>query len=219
MTSKRVHLMLIAVIGLLFAGLLGGAYGVNNLLSTQAQKLTALKAKNLALDQEQLSLNKAKKDIRTYDSLDKIARSVVPQDKNQAEAVREIVNIAAANGVKLAAINFPASTLGFKPAGSANSASGKATVTTTPAAGSGNTKAAGLSQLLPVTNIPGIYQLQITVNSDPNQPVLYDKFTGFLDALEHNRRTSQVATITLSPDAKRPAYLTFTLTLNEYIKP
>jgi cell division protein FtsB len=216
MNSKRLHLVLVATLVLLFIGLLGGAYGINKLLASEANKLTALKAKNLALGQEQLSLNKAKKDIKTYDNLDKIAQDVVPQDKNQAEAVREIVNIAAANDVSLAAINFPASTLGVLPNGTAPAATSG---TASPAAAGGNTKAAGLSQLVPVKNIPGIYQLPITVNGNPNQPVQYEKFINFLSDLEHNRRTAQVGTITIQPDPVNRDYLTFTLTLSEYIKP
>jgi hypothetical protein len=218
MTSKRLHLILIATLILLFSGLLGGAYGINKILASQANKLTALKAKSLALDQEQLNLNKAKKDIKTYSSLNKIAEAVVPQDKNQAEAVREIVNIAAANDISLSAINFPASTLGALPAGSTAGAGTKAGASS-PAAASASSKSNGLSQLLPIKNIPGVYQLSITVNNDPNQPAQYEKFINFLSDLEHNRRTAQVESINISPDSKNRDYLTFTLNLSEYIKP
>ncbi len=218
MTSKRLYLILIATIGVLFIGLIAGAYGVNNLLGSQAAKLTGLKAKSLALNQEQLSLNRAKKDIQKYADLDKIAKSVVPEDKNQAEAVREIVNIAAGNNINLASITFPASTLGNGPVRSAGSPASATPAAPAPAAG-GASKTAGLSQLQPVKNIPGVYLLVITVTGDPHQPVKYSKFINFLSALEHNRRTAQVSTITLQPDTKNRDYLTFALTLNEYIKP
>lgn len=210
MTARRLHLILLATIGLLCIGLLGGAYGANKLLTAKAEDLTVLKAKKLALDQEQVSLKKAKQDIRTYDELDKIARAVVPEDKSQAEAVREIVNIAAAHNVKLGAITFPASTLGSTATGSSSAAK-----KTSPA----STKNTRLSQLEAVPNIPGIYRLQITIDSDPGQPVQYDKFISFLAALERNRRTAQVHSITLSPDAKKPGFLSFTLLLHGYIKP
>ncbi len=214
MTAQRIHLALVAIIVLLFASLLGGAYGINNLLGSESNKLVALKAKDLALTQQQVSLKKAKQDIQTYDKLDKIARSAVPEDKSQAEAVQEIVNIAASNEVSLAAITFPASTLG---AGVVGSSSTGASPSPSPVAS--NPKAGALSQLQPVKNIPGVYQLLITVNSDSNRPVQYAKFVSFLSDLEHNRRTAQVATIALSPDSKDPQYLTFSLTLSEYIKP
>lgn len=217
MTSKRFHTMLMAGLALLFLGLLGGTYATNKLLASQAYKLTALKAKSLALDQEQISLSQAKKDIQKYDSLDKIAQAVVPQDKNQAEAVRQIVNIAASNGITLAAIDFPASTLGSLPGGvssQSSGASGSASAAPAPSSGAGN-----LSQLTPVRNIPGVYQLPITIKGDANHPVQYEKFISFLSDLEHNRRTAQVETITLQPSATNRDYVTFELTLSEYIKP
>jgi hypothetical protein len=220
MTSKRLHTVLMAGLALLFLGLIGGTYATNKLLASQADKLTALKAKSMALDQEQLSLTRAKKDIKKYDKLDKIAQAVVPQDKNQAEAVREIVNIAAANDVSLASISFPASTLGNLPGGTAApSSSGSTVVSPTPSAGAGNSKAGSLSQLTPLRNIPGVYQLPITIKGDTNNPVQYEKFINFLSDLEHNRRTAQVETITLQPTIGNRDYVTFELTLSEYIKP
>lgn len=204
MTSKRLHLIMTAVLGLLFVTLVFGVYAINSSLGAEADKLVILKAKSRALSQEQLSLQASKKNIEKYAELEKIAKAVVPEDKNQAAAVREIVNIAAANNVKLASITFPASTLG-------SGADGKPATT--------SDAVATLSQLQPVKNIPGVYQLPITVSGDPNQPVQYTRFISFLDALEKNRRTAQVSTIALQPDPGNRNLLTFTLTLNEYIKP
>lgn len=215
MTAKRLHLTLIVVIILLFGGLIGSAYAINSALIAKSTKLTALKAKSKALALENLSLQKAKKDIKKYAGLNSIAKVIVPEDKDQALAVREIVNIAARNGVRLSAINFPSSTLGQAPAGVAGAAAGAAAAKPIPV----NSKTTALSQLIPVKSIPGIYQLSITVIGDSNNPVRYSEFTNFLKALENNRRTAQVNSITLAPDAKNPDRLTFTLTLNEYIRP
>lgn len=205
MTSKHLRWLLMALLGLLFVGLVAGTYEANSLFESQASKLIGLKAKSLALTSEQQSLVQAKKDIVTYSGLEKIAKSVVPQDKDQAEAVREIVNIAASNGVSLATVSFPASTLG----------SSSAPASTASAKSSGPS----LSQLTPVKNISGVYQLQITVVGDPTKPVAYDKFISFLAALEHNRRTAQVIAIGIQPNTTNRSLLTFSLTLNEYIKP
>lgn len=212
--TKRLYFLLIAVIGLAVIGLAAGAYGANNLLASRAAKLTALKAKSQALDQEQQGFLKARQDIKTYSGLEKIAQAVVPEDKDQAQTVREIVNIAAANGISLSAINFPASSLGGT---GAPSAQGVATSQSSSAASS--LSAGKLSQLIPVKNIPGVYSLQITVQSDSNKPVQYGAFINFLAALEHNRRTAQISTVTLQPNATNRNLLNFTLTLNEYIKP
>lgn len=212
MNSKRLHLVLLITLVALFGGLVAGTYGINKALTAKANKLTTLKAKDQALSQERVTLNKAKKDIKAYADLDKIARAVVPQDKNQAEAVREIVNIAAAHNVSLAAVNFPASTLGLLPNGATPSAGAAAPKPT-------NSKAGGLSQLTPVKNISGIYQLPITINSDPNQPVQYEAFIAFLSDLEHNRRTAQVESINIQPNSINRDLVSFSLNLNEYIKP
>jgi cell division protein FtsB len=213
MTSKRLNLLLSVLIVLLFVGLIGGAYLLNSALASKATKLTALKAKDKALEEENISLKKAKKDIKKYSSLNSISKSIVPKDKDQAVAVREIVNIAAKSGISLSAINFPSSTLGQGPAGAAAPAASAAKPAPV------NLKTAGLSQLIPVKGIPGIYQLDITVVGDSNRPIRYAEFINFLSALENNRRTAQVNSITLAPDAKNPEKLTFTLSLNEYIKP
>lgn len=218
MNSKRLHLILLLIVALLVIGLVGGAYGANKLLNEQASKLVILKARSLALSNEQVGLNRAKKDIKKYADLEKIAHSVVPEDKNQAEAVREIVNIAAANSVTLAAISFPASSLGTGPAAVSPSAPAPAAASPSPSS-TGKPNIGGLSQLLPVKSIPGVYQLLITVTGDSNRPVEYSKFINFLSDLEHNRRTAQVSTITIQPDTKNHDFLTFSLTLNEYIKP
>lgn len=213
MNSKRLYFLLVGLVALLFVGLIAGTYGVNGLLTSQATTLTGLKAKSQALAQEQLSLIKAQKDVKTYAGLEQIAKSVVPQDKNQAEAVREIANIAATYGISLASITFPASTLGNTTGG--QSSTGAAVAAPVAASSAVN----NLSQLQAVPTIPGVYQLTITVAGDPNKPVAYNNFVSFLSALEHNRRTAQVSTITISPNTANPNLLTFNLGLNEYIKP
>ncbi|HZL07992.1 MAG TPA: hypothetical protein VFC50_02255 [Candidatus Dormibacteraeota bacterium] len=218
--SKRLYYLLAGLVGLLLAGLIGGAYGTNQLLTSQAVKVTSLKAKSLALSQEQLSLANAKKEVQTYSDLLKITQTIVPEDKDQAEAVREIVNIAASNdisGVSLQQINFPASTLGSS--GTSTGSGAATTAPTSPSPKSANSSAGKLSQLVPVKNIPGVYDLLITIQSDPNKPIAYSSFVNFLSGLEHNRRTAQISTITLQPNANNPNLLSFTLTLNEYIKP
>jgi hypothetical protein len=227
MNSKRLYLVLLGVIAVLLLGLLVGAYNINKLLGSQATKLTAAKAQSMSLQQEQQSLIKAKQDIKSYTSLQQITEAVVPEDKNQAEAVREIVNIAAANGVSLASITFPASTLGAGVVPTTGSAATPAatpapaapSAASSPAATSTSPTTGDLSQLTPVANIPGVYQLAITVAGDSTKPVQYNQFIAFLSALEHNRRTAQVSSITLTPDSKDPNQLTFTLGISEYIKP
>lgn len=218
MTSKRAYYVLCAGAGLLAVGLIGGAYGANALLQHEAKALLEARSKVMALESQQTQLIKAKKDVEKYEALGAIAKSIVPQDKDQARTVREIVAIAGKAGVKLGSITFPASTLGTKapPAATGSSAPSPSPAPPTTGAPASNL---ALSQLKPVTGINGVYDLAITVQSDSASPASYDKFLDFLTGLESNRRTALVSGVTVSPDAKDPSLVSFTLNINEYIKP
>ena len=216
MTSKRLHLLLLGIIALLFVALVGGTYLLNASLTKKADRLTNLKAQTMALQQEQVGLKKAKKQVAAYADLEKVTKAIVPEDKSQAEAVREIVKIASANKITLSSITFPASTLGNSPAVKAGGTSAKPAA---PAPVNQNSASNKFSQLQPVPNIPGVYLLEITLQSDEKRPVTYNQFISFLDGLEKNRRTSQVNGITIAPDSKNRSLLNFTLTINGYIKP
>jgi hypothetical protein len=198
MNAKRLYLALVGTVCLGLLLLLGGTYLANTVLQGQAKQLADAKTNNAVLDAKQTQLAKARGDIQTYKDLGDIAKSIVPQDKDQAQTVREIVNIANNNGIRLGALTFPASTLG--------------------AAGAAGAKPNN-SQLVPVKNIGGVYSLDIVVQSDTNAPISYDRFTTFLDALEHNRRTALVKGVTIQPAADNPALLSFTLNVSEYVKP
>ena len=211
MTSKKFFFLQMGIISLLFILLIASTLVITNLLKSKSNDLVALKAKSGALDLQKEALAKAKKDIQAYDELYKIAKTIVPEDKSQAEAVRQIVKIAQINGVNLATINFPASTLG----NGISSVNGSGSATTPVP----QTNKKSLSQLQPVKSIPGVYLMQITVHSDVKKPVPYSKFIDFLTGLESNRRTAQVSNISIQPDANNKNNISFTLTINQYIKP
>lgn len=209
MSAKRMHFLLLGLLVVLIAGLFGSAYLINGLLSKKAGDLASLKLETQSLSEQQTGLKKAKKDITTYSSLEKITKQVVPEDKDQAAAVREIVKIAAANGIALDKIDFPPSTLGGTTGGGVGSVK---------ASGGAGSKSAP-SQLTAVPNIPGVYNLQITIENGTDNLTTYPKFYNFLASLENNRRTAQVANITITPSTNNRNLLNFTLVLNEYIKP
>ncbi len=195
MSSKRLYFALLGIIGLSIIGLIGGTYGVNNVLQSQGKQLSDDRLQIQVLDNQQVSLDKAKRDINAYQDLANISRSIVPQDKDQVQTVRQIVNIANSSGVALSSISFPSSALGVK-GGSLN-----------------------LSQLTAVKGIAGLYDLQIVVKVDSQHPVPYGSFTKFLSGLEQNRRTALVSDISITPDNSDRNRVAFTLTLDEYIKP
>lgn len=212
MSTKRAYYIMCGIVVILLVGIIGGAYGIQTLLKSESTKLVNLKAKADALTQQQVSLKKAKKDIATYTDLYTIAKIVVPENKDQVQAVRQIVKLADENKIVLDSINFPASTLGAttatKPAGAA-SANTSATSGSKPS----------LSQLTQVPKIPGVYTLQLTVTSDPNKLATYAELISFLSALENNRQTALVSTINIAPDDKNHNLFSFNLTLDTFIKP
>lgn len=207
MNSKKVSYILCGVFAVLCLAILGGAFEANKLLQSRSAKLVSLKLQSSVLDQKQLQLFQNKKDIKTYSSLNVIAKTIVPQDKDQAQAAQQIADLASASGIKqLSSISFPASSLG------GTAATGTAT------AGSSSSKNK-LTQLTKVTGISGVYDLQITVQQNPDSKVSYNTFLTFLAKLQQNRRTAQVSSVDVQPDTADPSMVSFTLTIDEFIKP
>ncbi len=200
MDNKRLNMLLIATALILAFGLLGSGILANRLLTAKSAELSKLKAQSQVASDLQEALKKNKADITRYAELNQIAKSVVPQDKDQAQTVGEIVKIATDSGIpKLTSITFPASTLGSSAPG---------------------TKApTGLTQVTPVKGTSGVYLLPITITQDASSAVSYEKLITFLQKLENNRRTAQVSAINIQPDSKNPNLISFSLTVNEYIKP
>lgn len=201
MKTKQLYYVFIATLVILGLGFIGVGYGANSLLTSQANKLSIAKADSQAVDTLQTTLNKNKKDIAKYSDLNTIAKTIVPQDKDQAEAVREIVSLAGQSGIShLSSLTFPASTLGSLGPGVAG----------------GSSK---LTQVLPVKGITGVYDLPISVSQDSSSPVTYNQLLTFIRKLEQNRRTAQVSSINIQPAADHPNLVAFTLTIDEFIKP
>jgi hypothetical protein len=185
---------------LLLASLIGVSQVIVSRLSGQSDSLSTLKASETSLNNQLSELDTAKANVAKYGPLAELAESIVPRDKNQAEAVREIVNIAQKNNIRVGSIAYPQSSLGSPTQKNAGAK-------------------INLSQLTPIKGLSGVYQLQITVSSDVNYPITFKQLIRFLRSLEDNRRTSQVSNIKLDPDADQKDKLSFTISINEYIKP
>lgn len=196
MSTKRIYFLLCAAAIASGLSIFVSAYVMNALLQKKSNTLVEAKLENRLLDEQQTALVNANRTIAQYQELNNIAKSVVPQDKDQAEAVRQIVKIANESGVKLGAITFPASALGQ---------SGK--------------NSNSVTQVKPVSGIPGLFTLEVTVQQDNANPTTYPKLVDFLSRLENNRRTAQVTSVTVQPVPQNRNVLNFSLTLNTYIKP
>lgn len=204
MNSKRLFFILCAVVVIVNgAGIAALVYG-NKMLINQNDKLTKLKVEASSLDDVQQSLINAKKDIQTYSEVETVAKTVVPQEKDQARTVREIVKLAEETGINVSSISFPSSSLGSKATATTGAAAPVSTTTDT--------------QTQKVEGITNVERLEVTVSSDTAKPVLFTSFVSFLNKLEQNRRTAQVTNINIQPVSDNRNFLTFTLTLNVYIK-
>ena len=214
MMSKKVFLVMVGVFGLMGVLVISAVVTGDTFLHKQSNKLVSLKLDNQVIEAQEASLAQAKKDIQKYSELESIAKQIVPQDKDQARAIREIISLADQAGVKIASISLPASTLG-QAAPKAKTPESGSTETSTPTPAVVSTQ----TQVKPVEGINNLYQLDITVTSATTSPTSYAKLIDFLRRLEQNRRTAQVSQITIQPDVQNRSALNFSLTLTLYIKP
>lgn len=201
MNSRKIFYVLIAVLMLVNGGGIAALVYGRKALDSQNNRLTELKVEAKTLEDVQRSLINAKKDIEKYADIEQISKTVVPQEKDQARTVREIIKLAEESGISIASVSFPTSSLGVKAGGG-----------TTQATATGN------SQTQKVEGISNVERLEITVSSDTAKPILYTNFLGFLEKLEQNRRTAQVSNINIQPVTDNRNLLTFSLVLNVYIK-
>lgn len=213
MTPKRIFYVLWAGLALIISLTISSVFYGQKLIQSKSAELTNAKVNQSVSETQQGNLNLAKADIKKYEELNIIAKTIVPQDKDQAKTIREINNLAAELGIPLRSIGFSSSNLGQAPAAS------------TPTTGSAPTdpakaavKAPDVTQIKPVDGIPGLYYLEITISSVDTQPIPYPTFIKFLQKLETNRRTAHVDKLTIKPNKDGTA-LSFNLTLRAYLKP
>lgn len=207
------YFVMIGVILILSMAFIASVVLGNIFLQQKAKHLNELKIEDKVLDEQQGALLQANKDLAKNAELEKIAKSVVPQDKDQAKAVLEIIEIAKQSNIKIKSITFPSSNLGVK------NSSGSST----PSSGDSSSKAPApppISQAKPVQGIDGVYSLEMNIIPDDQVPVNYYQFLDFLSRLENNRRTAQVSQIKITPQTPgQSSPITFTLTINIFIKP
>jgi hypothetical protein len=215
LNSKNLRWILIGGLGLcliLFIAVV--SFGLSA-LSSESHRMVDLKVKSQTADNQLSNLEQSKKDIEKYSYFKDVARSVIPNDKDQAVAVLEISQMAQASGVVIQSITFPTSSLGLRTTAP----------TTSQDATSSGSAATAISQAKPVTGIPGLYSLELTittpsVNNDlpANSQVTYPKMLDFLNRIENNRHTAQITQISIQPSELTQA-LSFSLTINIFIKP
>lgn len=227
MSSKRLRLVLLGslfALALLFVATM--VVGLS-LLSKKSQRMVSLKVETKSLEAQLGSLGQAKKEIEQYSYFKGVAKSVIPDDKDQAQAVVDIIRLARESGISIQTITFPSSDLGEAPKNvPASGASGTAASGAAPAATS--TAAQAISQAKPVPGIKGLYSLELTIAPEigtqlpPAQQVTYPKMIDFLKRIERNRRTAQITQVNIQPQTPGTVvsdFINFTLVINIFIKP
>lgn len=202
---------MVGAISLTFMSIVGAIIFGNKILINQSAHLVDEKANNAILEDQETLLAKAKQNIEKYKNLEEITQTIVPRDKDQARATREIVAMAQESGFNIKTITFPSSNLGTKapqPQPSADTKPQTPQETPNP-----------ISQAKPVKDINGVYSLEL--NIAPQGTVNYYQFISFLSKLEKNRRTAQVTSIKIDPksSSRLNPQLNFSLTLNIFLKP
>jgi len=218
--SRTIRLLLIAGIALLVVIFLATTAVGLSILKSKSNSMVELKVKSQTADLQLSNLEKAKKQVQKYAYFKDVAKTVIPSDKNQAEDIVEINRVANEAGISIQSITFPTSTLGLTTS--------TTSATTTDATSSSSSKTA-ISQAKPVTGIPGLYSLELTITPESassapaSKQLTYAKMLDFLNRIENNRHTAQITEVDITPAGTGNSVLgsgfTFVLKLNIFIKP
>jgi hypothetical protein len=214
LNSKNLRLILLGLLGLSFILFAIIIFLGLSALGSESRHMVELKVQSQTADNQLSNLEQSKKDIEKYSYFKDVAKSVIPSDKDQAEAVLEINQMADAAGLSIQSITFPASTLGALPSVSSDTQDATSKSSTTTA----------ISQAKPVTGISGLYSLALIITPETGisvpaaKQVSYAKILDFLDRIENNRHTAQITEVNIQP-ASNNQTLSFSLSINIFIKP
>lgn len=216
MDSKRLRMVLIGML-IISALLFLGVYVIgSSVLQNKSKRVVDLKLKSHTTEAQLTNLAQAKQEVEKYGYFKQVAKTVIPNDKDQAQAVLDIFQLANESGLSLQSVTFPASTLGVR----------SATPTTNDA--QGTPAQTVLSQAKAVDGIAGLYSIELTISPStdmqlpPDKKATYPKLLDFLNRIERNRRTAQVTQVNIQPvgtDAGESQFINFNLTINIFIKP
>jgi hypothetical protein len=211
--SQRLRLLLLGGLAAsVIAFLVIAFYGLSVLAST-SKSMVDLKVQSQSADNKLSNLEQSKKQVEKYSYFKDVAKTVIPSDKDQAQAVLEIFQMANASGLAIQSVTFPTSTLGLRT-----------TPTTQTDATSSSSSQSAITQAKPVSGIPGLYSLELIITPQTgvdvpaDKQITYAKMLDFLSRIENNRHTAQITQVDIKPAAAVKT-LSFTLTINIFIKP
>jgi hypothetical protein len=186
-SSKKVYYLLIVIFMIVISSIFAMLYFSKNFMSNSEQELIAAKLEIIKQEQIESIYRQNIKDLEEFSDTANILSQIIPTEKDQAKAVREIDAIARLNGLVINTLSFPSSDLNKKPSA------------TTPAAEGAPAPAAAptVSQAKPVKGLNGVLGIDINVElrSVNEQPITTDQLLGLLRQIENNRRNMRVTSI------------------------
>jgi hypothetical protein len=208
MNAKKVFYLLIGLTVIIVIATGSMLFFADSFLKKNSEKLTQYKKDEKQVQLDERVYTKANNDLKKYTQLGlrQAVDEALPKEKDQAKAVKEVLQIATVTGVKIEKIQFTDSTLGDK--------------VKTPAANpNGQTVApsATITQAKPIPGISGVQGIEMTVGltgANDKTPINYSQFTDFVDKITNNRRSMQISKLTIQPGLKKAE-----LTINIFVKP
>jgi hypothetical protein len=164
MNSKQFRLVLMGIFSTTVLLFIVIWFAGSSILKKQSSQMVDLKVSNQTADSQLDNLEASKKDIAKYSYFKSIASSVIPNDKDQAEAVIEINQLAGEAGISIQSVTFPTSDLG-----STIKSASAATASTSSL----------ISQAKPVAGIKGLYSVELTITPATGAQVTPDKIVTY----------------------------------------
>src|SRR5438876_584669 len=106
MKAKQLHLGLLGLLGLIAFLIFGGWWWAQGQLGSRVSQLQKLNADAILANQQVENLHKLQADYDSLASLTAQVQSVLPPQKEQADVIAQISQLAADNGVELSGLTF-----------------------------------------------------------------------------------------------------------------
>jgi hypothetical protein len=225
MNIQKVHKIFLLIF---VASIVASAFIVRtaaNWLTQSSSELNSIRGELSDLSTKLENIDRQKKVLATQASSVSTLSFVLPKEKDQARALKEIEAIANQANVTIESVGFPSSTLG-----SAQTVAPKTTAdTTAPSTTSGTSTGATatptpskptkvVSQATPLKDIPGVQSIELSIGAINSKDtsikgVRYDEMLSLLKLIERNRRTMQIRSIGIG-QTETAAGKTYSLTLS-----
>lgn len=182
MTAKKAYFIFLALLASILLGIGAIVYFSRAFLTNNANELVAKKLELETVDRTELvyRTNKLLYE-KNKDTADLLA-TIIPAEKDQARAVRDITQIATAYDLSLRSVNFPGSDLNSAKKTATNETAAKASV----------------SQAKPVAGLNGVLGMEVSLeltHINVSNSISTNQVLGFLERIENNRRNIRVTSI------------------------